>query len=173
MHAGIGTHMDAPAHCIPGGTTIEKVALQSLLAPCIVVDVSSKSHAEYVVSLQDVRTFEQQYRPIVPNSFVIIRTGREQFWETPEAYRNNLVFPCISEEAALFLLDRDIVGLGIDTLSPDRPDRGYPVHQAILGAGKYIIENVAYAGSLPPKGAYSLALPLSKLLQVPRPLCGL
>src|ERR1700722_20945542 len=27
MPAGIGTHMDAPAHCIPGGKTIDEISL--------------------------------------------------------------------------------------------------------------------------------------------------
>lgn len=56
------------------------------------------------------------------------------------------------------------MGLGIDTLSPDRPGAGYPVHQLFLGAGKYLIENVANAVKLPAVGSYILALPL-KLLQ--------
>ncbi len=82
-------------------------------------------------------------------------------WHTPEKYRNQLQFPSISIEAALLLLERKIVGLGIDTLSPDTPSSGYPVHQAILGAGLYLVENVANAHLLPTVGAFSLALPLS------------
>lgn len=66
----------------------------------------------------------------------------------------------MQKEAAHFLLSRKIVGLGIDTLSPDRPDNGYPVHAALLGAGKYIIENIANADSLPSVGSFILALPI-------------
>ena len=60
----------------------------------------------------------------------------------------------------MLLLKRNIAGLGIDTLSPDTPQSGYPVHQALLGEGKYIIENVANAIQLPPIGSFSLALPI-------------
>lgn len=52
------------------------------------------------------------------------------------------------------------VGLGIDTLSPDTEASGYPVHQAILGAGKYLVENVANADKLPPVGGFSLVMPI-------------
>ncbi|MCI5057750.1 MAG: cyclase family protein, partial [Flavobacteriales bacterium] len=90
--------------------------------------------------------------------FVIIYTGWEQYWGTPEKYRNNYVFPSISKEAASLLLDRQIVGLGIDTLSPDRPEDGFPVHHLILGADKYIIENIANASKLPSVGAHTFAL---------------
>ena len=91
---------------------------------------------------------------------MIIRTGWDRFWNEPEKYRNNLQFPSIAHEAAILLLERQIVGLGIDTLSPDTPDSGYPVHQTLLSAGIYLIENVANSGQLPPMGSISLALPL-------------
>lgn len=160
MYAGIGTHMDSPAHCIPGGASIDQLDLQHLVAPCVVIDVSQNAHERYSVSVADIQAFEENYGAIKPVSFVIIRTGWDKFWQQPDCYRNNLIFPSISSDAALFLLNRQIVGLGIDTLSPDRPEDGYPVHAAVLSAGKYIVENIANAGELPPVGSYSLALPI-------------
>lgn len=35
MCAGVGTHMDAPAHCIAGGTDIAGITLQQLIVPCV------------------------------------------------------------------------------------------------------------------------------------------
>lgn len=35
MRAGMGTHMDAPAHCFEGASTIEKLALENLIVPCV------------------------------------------------------------------------------------------------------------------------------------------
>lgn len=52
------------------------------------------------------------------------------------------------------------MGLGIDTLSPDTRDSGFPVHQLVLGAGKYIIENIANAKKLPTTGCCIIALPI-------------
>ncbi|MBP6985195.1 MAG: cyclase family protein [Alphaproteobacteria bacterium] len=160
MNAGIGTHMDAPAHCIPGGATIDQLDLQNLAAPCVVIDVSQNAHERYTVSVADIHAFEKNCGAIKPGSFVIIRTGWDKFWQQPERYRNNHVFPSISLEAAQLLASLQIVGLGIDTLSPDRPEDGYPVHATILGAGKYIVENIANASELPPVGSFSLALPI-------------
>ncbi len=90
----------------------------------------------------------------------MIRTGWESFWHDSEKYRNHHVFPSISGEAAAFLLERHIVGLGIDTPSPDRPEDGFPVHNTILGAGKYIIENIANSSNMPPNGSFIAALPI-------------
>jgi len=58
------------------------------------------------------------------------------------------------------LLERSIAGIGIDTLSCDRGDQGFPVHRVILGAGKYLVENIANAKELPPTGGRILVLPL-------------
>ena len=160
LFAGLGTHMDAPAHCISGAKTIDAFTLNELIGPCVVIDVSEKSHADYRLLPETIIAFEQKYGPISVGSFVIIRTGWDRFWNEPEKYRNNLQFPSISHEAALLLLERKIVGLGIDTLSPDTPHSGYPVHQTLLKAGIYLIENVANSEKLPPKGSISLALPL-------------
>jgi kynurenine formamidase len=160
MPAGIGTHMDAPAHCDPQGKTIDALSLQDCLAPCVVIDISKQSHETYLCSMQDILDFEKQYRFIQPGNFVIIRTGWSRYWSNPSQYRNNLQFPSISKEAAQLLIERDISGLGIDTLGPDTPESGYPVHQIILGQGKYLVENVANADLLPPVGSTILVAPL-------------
>lgn len=160
MHEGIGTHMDAPAHCIPGGKCIDELELNDLSAPCCVIDISSQAHERYSLTVQDIEVFEAQHGAIPRGCFIIVYTGWERHWNTPEKYRNNYLFPSISKDAASALLERHIVGLGIDTLSPDRSEDGFPVHQLILGAGKFIVENVANASKLPPVGAYSLAFPM-------------
>ena len=160
LPAGIGTHMDAPAHCIPGGKSIDQIPLEELISPCIVIDISAKAHETYCCSLNDIHAFEQKYGKIFKGAFVIIHTGWGQYWSQPSQYRNSLQFPSVSKEVALLLLERGIVGLGIDTLSPDTEKSGYPVHQALLSAGKYIIENIANSKSLPAVGSFILALPL-------------
>ncbi|MEN8237124.1 MAG: cyclase family protein [Pseudomonadota bacterium] len=175
MHAGIGTHMDAPAHCVPGGDSIAELPLENFFAPCCVIDVSDRIHERYSLSVDDIRGFESQHGKLKENTFVIVYTGWEKFWGTPERYHNNYTFPSVSEKAALILLERKIVGLGIDTFSPDRPEDGFPVHQHILGARKYIIENIANTRLLPPTGAYTLALPIKTFegTEAPTRLVGL
>jgi len=160
MFGGIGTHMDAPLHCIPGAIDIASIPLSQLIAPCIVIDVSSKADENYVVTIDDIKQFESQHGLINKNSFVIIHTGWGNFWSNPKKYRNNLLFPTISIQAAELLLQRDIVGLGIDTLSPDNEKQDFPIHYLILSEGKYIIENVANASKIPPTGASTIALPI-------------
>jgi len=160
MLAGVGTHIDAPAHCFPQGKTVNDLSLQTLISPCIVIDVSQEAHADYCIDLNVIRDFENQYGKIWKKAFVIFYTGWDQFWTTPEKYHNDYKFPSISREVAQYLVSEDVVGIGIDTLSPDRPKSGYAVHQIILGNGRYIIENIANARLLPTTGSYIFAMPL-------------
>jgi len=160
MTAGIGTHMDAPSHCFEHAASISDIPLQSLITVCRVIDISERANDTYTLSTDDIQQFENEYGIIPKNSFVIIYTGWDTRWNEAEKYRNEKIFPSISPEAAEVLLSRDIVGLGIDTLSPDAFGSDFPVHQLILGAGKYIIENVANAKLLHPAGSYVIALPI-------------
>ena len=160
MHAGIGTHMDAPSHCIERGRCIHDMDVNTLCMPCVVIDVTVKCYERYSLTLADIHAFENQYGAIAKSACVMINTGWSRFWNHPRQYRNNHIFPSVSHEAALLLLDRGVNALGIDTLSPDRPEDGFKVHQAFLGADKFLIENVAHLHKMPAVGSYIMALPL-------------
>ena len=66
-----------------------------------------------------------------------------------------LHFPGFSKEACEFLLkERDVAGLGVDTLSLDfGASKDFAVHKLWLGAGKWGLECVANLSKVPPGGA--------------------
>jgi kynurenine formamidase len=175
MPAGMGTHMDAPSHCCPDGLSIDQIPLDQLVAPCVVIDVSQKAHELYSVTPQDIADFEKTQGLIECDSFVIIKTGWSRFWNNPIQYLNNHKFPSISAETATLLVSRGIVGLGVDTLSPDRPDDGFPVHRILLSSGRYIVENIANNELLPSTGSFVMAFPLKikQATEAPMRLIGL
>ena len=175
MHAGIGTHIDAPSHCVPGAATMEQLPLDSLIAPLIVIDVHEKMTANYKISNDDIIFFENRYGQIQENSFIAFYTGWSRYFYNPKQYHNNHSFPSISESVADMLVARNACGIGIDTLSPDVPSSGFPVHRIILGAGKYIVENIAGLEKMPAIGAYVLTLPIkgSGLTEAPVRMVGL
>ncbi len=160
MSAGIGTHMDAPSHCYEQADSISDIPLKKLISVCRVIDVSDHADENYRITTDDVFSFEKKYGTIPEGAFVILYTGWDKRWDQPEKYRNEKIFPSISVEAANLLLSRKIVGIGIDTLSPDAFGSDFPVHRVMLGAGKYIIENVANANQLDPADSYVFALPM-------------
>lgn len=160
MNAGIGTHIDAPSHCIEDGKYIHEYDVNDLCMPCVVIDVTDKCHPLYSVTLEDISDFESKFGSIAKGSCVLIKTGWSKYWSDPEKYRNQHVFPSISPEVATLLLERGVSALGIDTLSPDRPQDGFNVHQIFLSAGKILIENVANLNSMPTVGGFIMALPI-------------
>jgi kynurenine formamidase len=167
-HAGVGTHIDAPTHFIKDSWNIGDIPLENLIVPVSVLNISHKMDPNLFISPADIEAFEEAHGRIHDHSLFLAYTGWSQFWSNPMKYRNpdasgRMHFPGFSKEAAALLLKRNIVGLGIDTLSPDGSNNGpgvqYPVHEIILGAKKYIIENVAHLDQMPPVGAYAIALP--------------
>ena len=160
LMAGIGTHMDAPAHVMKNGRTIDNILLENLITQCVVIDVSENIDESYIVTPEIIEKFEKEYGEIKENNFVIFYTGWDRFWNDKDKYINNHKFPSIDVSVAEMLLKRNISGLGIDTLSADTGEKGFPVHRAILGADKYLVENVANAKELPPTGAKIFVLPI-------------
>lgn len=157
--AGIGTHIDAPAHCFPDGATIDMLSFENLVTDCVVVHIENADE-NYKITPDDIEKFEIENGLIGANTFVIFHTGWDQYWDRPEKYRNDLKFPSLHEDTAKLLLKRDIAGIGIDTLSPDAIGNDFPVHRVLLGAGKYIVENVANAKELPSVGVKIMIMPL-------------
>lgn len=160
MIAGIGTHMDSPAHCFKDAKCINDFEVKELIAPCIVIDVSDKMNENYKVSIADIEMFEKKHGEIKSGTFVIFYTGWSTYWNDTKKYHNNYLFPSISPEVAKLLLTRQIVGIGIDTLSPDSGGKEFFVHSILLGANKFIVENVANADKLPPLGSTVFVMPL-------------
>ena len=162
---GIGTHMDAPLHFIKTGSDISSIDIEKLVAPAVVIDVRDGVHENYFLQKSTLIDFEKQHGAIGDGMWVLLLTGWSQYWSFPEKYRNSdkngcMHFPGFSEEAVDYLLAKNIVGIGIDTLSPDGSDMTFPVHHKILGAGKYIIENLCNLEKLPSVGAKIIALPM-------------
>ena len=162
---GIGTHMDAPLHMIKNGIDIATINPSQLMVLAVVIDISDRTDANYFLTLEDVQDFEIEYGAIQPNQLILIHTGWSKYWGQPDKYRNvnangQRQFPGVSVEVANYLVSKSIVGIGIDTLSPDGGHIGFPVHKILLGAGLYILENLCQLDKLPPVGTKIIALPM-------------
>lgn len=160
MNAGIGTHIDAPSHMIEGSKNIDNLDLLDLITECIVININHKVTADYIINKKDIEEFEKENGIIPENSFVIFYTGWEKYWDEKEKYINNYKFPSLDIEVADILLSRNIAGIGTDTLSVDTGKDGFPVHLKILGAGKYLVENIKNANLLPKTGSQIFIAPL-------------
>jgi len=165
MPAGIGTHIDAPNHFFQNAPDVTQLDFSQLFVQGIVLDVSAKADENYLIDMDDIKEFEKKYGAISENTFVIAHTGWEEFWHNPVLYRNAnasgaMNFPAYSSSAIDYLLEKNIAGIGIDTLSPDGGNLEFPVHKKILGADKYIVENLCQSSKLPPRDFQVFILPM-------------
>ncbi|GAA6733992.1 cyclase family protein [Thermus oshimai] len=160
-----GTHMDAPAHFAEGGLTAERLPVERLIAPLAVVHIHEKAakDPDAQVTVDDLLAYERQHGRLPKGAFVAMHSGWEARWRDPKAFLNQdasgtLHFPGFSPEAAAFLVEeREIVGVGVDTLSLDfGPSKDFKAHLTLLGAGKYGLENLANLAQVPPAGALIL-----------------
>jgi len=164
-----GTHIDAPAHFAPGMWTVDQIPPERLIAPLVVMDVSAnvKENSDYQISVEDIAKWEQGHGQIPLGAVAMTHTGWDSRWESVKDYRNAdakgvMHFPGYSLDAAKFLVEgRNVVGLGIDTLSIDYgPSTDFPVHQYTLAHSLYHLENVANLDRAPASGGIVVVAPM-------------
>jgi kynurenine formamidase len=157
-----GTHVDAPGHFITDGRRSPQLRPSELIAPLVVIDISERSAVDpdAVVRPKDLRSFERRHGRIPRGALVAMYSGWETRVGDPQAYKNpdasgTFHFPGFGIEAVEWLLaERDIAGIGVDTLSLDHgPSQTFDVHLAVLGADRYGIENLANLNRIPAAGA--------------------
>ena len=162
-------HLDAPAHVLPGGLTVDNLPVVSFLSAVCVVDVREnvQANADYSISAADLERHSKTYGPVPFGCLVFFCTGWAKRWPSQEKYIHKDMkgmkhFPGVSEEATRYLLDQVCpTGVGIDTPSVEGGmGKDFDVHRLLLGGGVYILENVGNLERLPPRGAAALTLPL-------------
>ena len=156
-----GTHIDAPGHFVKGKRAIDEIPLADLIVPAVVIDVQDKvaQNSDYELSADDVRAWEATHGTIPSGALVILNTGWYKRFGSQDDYANmdadNVMhFPGYGPDTAKLLIERDVIGIGIDTLSIDYgPSKGFETHKAMLGANKYQVENLTNLDALPATGA--------------------
>ena len=167
-----GTHVDAPIHFGEGHHTVDRIPLEKLIAPAVVIDVTAKTRGDddYRLTSDDVAAFERANGRIPAGSIVLLRTGWSSRWPDRKAYlgddtpndASNLHFPSFGVEAARLLVqERHIAALGADVASIDYgPSKDFMVHRIAAAANVSGLENLTNLNQLPPTGALVFALPM-------------
>jgi kynurenine formamidase len=101
---------------------------QRIVAPLVVVDVTPRvrSHADYLLSLEDIARWEDMHGHVPPYAVVMARSDVPVAWRSqPERLGhgdgNAGHFPGFSEDAIRFLVEaRAVYGLGTETLDGGR-----------------------------------------------------
>ena len=169
-----GTHIDAPIHFAEGRLTLDRIPLEQLIGPGIVVDVSAACarDRDHQVSAAELQAWEREHGRIPEGAIVLLRTGFGEVWPDRERYMGTdergpdavakLHFPGLHPDAARWIVAQRAVGaIGLDTPSIDHgPSRTFEAHQVLFAANVPALENVANLELLPARGFEVVALPM-------------
>jgi len=167
-----GTHLDAPIHFSAGGLTADKVPLEQLVAPAVVIDIAASAgrDVDYRLSVADVEAFERRHGAIAPGTIVLLRTGWSSRWPNAKEYlgddtpgdASKLRFPSFGPEAATLLVrGRRVAAIGVDVASIDYGrSADFRVHRIVAGANVPGLENLTNLDRVPATGSIVIALPM-------------
>lgn len=125
-----GTHVDPPAHFIPGLRALDQIDVREMILPLAVLDIHRQvaANPDYAVTMADVRYWEARHGHIPPGAFVALRTDWSKRWPDMEAMYNRDSdgidhFPGWSQEV-LTNLDQTSESGGLIIVSFPKPSGG-------------------------------------------------
>ncbi|MDR7866402.1 MAG: cyclase family protein [Sporomusaceae bacterium] len=160
-----GTHVDPPAHFFAGKRTVDQIDLTEMILPLVVLDIHEAvaKNADYTVTLDDVKAWENKYGKIPPGAFVALRTDWHKRWPDAAAIANKDKlgvdhYPGWSLAVLKYLYeDRRITASGHETTDTDpgiATSKGdYSLEAYILQQNHYQIELMANLDKVPEHGA--------------------
>ena len=142
MFSHTGTHMDAPAHLIENAQTLDCLPVEHFYGKAFILRRDEGQGQE--IALDELLP---RMASLAGVDFILIQTGWSRYWGSNRYFSG---YPVLTQEAAAFLSDLPLKGLGIDTISVDTIDsKLYPVHMALLEKDIVIIENLTNLQSIP------------------------
>jgi kynurenine formamidase len=170
-----GTHFDAPRHWITGrdhaDNTTDRIPVKNFVAPACVIDRSKEAAADsdYLLTVDSIQAWERENGEIDAGSWVLLRTDWSKRIGSIESFINSddqgSHYPGPTPEAIEYLISKNIVGWGTDTISTDaggaaRMTPQFPAHHLMHKANRYGLSGLCHLDQLPAKGAVIIAAPL-------------
>ena len=156
-----GTHVDPPAHFIPGGATVDELPLEVLVGPAVVVEIPAPPGPLDGQLLATLGIPAGAVRILLKTGGREGASGPASGGAGPDAATAGpaAMFGPLSLDGATWLAGRGVALVGVDTLSIEPASTDYPVHRTLLGAGVVIVEGLDLSAA--PPGEYQLVcLPL-------------
>ncbi len=134
-----GTHVDAPAHVVPGGRTLADIPLHEMVLPLVVFSLLD---APFLTATH-ILTWEDLHGPVPAGCFATLHTGElDAGWAL---------------DAVQLLHARGVVAIGHDTLNTDPAEltgRGeYPAQRWWLEHDRWQVELLTGLERVPATGA--------------------
>lgn len=141
MYSHTGTHMDAPAHMLRDGACLDELEVEHFIGKATVLNFEVKK--QKIIDVDSLKPFENKISSV---EFLIIRTGWSKYWGDSRYFED---FPYLSDEAAQWLSEFNLKGIGIDAISIDSiKSTTFAVHKILLARNILIIENLTNLDSI-------------------------
>ena len=140
LHEHVGTHIDAPAHLIKGGLTVERIPVDRLVGPAVALDARDVAFVD---------------RPFVERKLDYLGIYTRRGWHLVLVMKNNSI---VSEDVAKMLVETGAYSFGVTTPSPDKSP--YNVHRILLENNIVIVENLEVPQFLYDKAFIIIIAPL-------------
>lgn len=136
----LGTHIDAPAHIVQIGPTLDQLSLSAFMGKTMIIPIPENT--PYIE--KSLLVLFKEKLPEV--DFVLFNTGWSKKWGTDEYFSD---FPVLTEEAVNWLTSFKLKGIGFDAISADPVESTeLSIHHIILRKGLIIIENLNFPDNL-------------------------
>lgn len=156
MNLHTATHMDAPAHMADFRQTMDGIPVERFQGRLVLVALADKLPGE-AVTVADLERYQDQLNS---DSVVFLHTG----WGEKRSWTKEFIYesPYLSNEAASYLVERAIRGIGIDHFSiggtgPENEE----THRILLRSGMWIAEGLQLGDPVLARGEWHvMALPV-------------
>jgi arylformamidase len=139
MISHTGTHMDAPLHFIHKGATIDTMPVDTAIGPARVIEIKDA---------ESIKVEELAPYNIQPGERILFKTRNSGRVYRTDDFVDDYVY--LSTEAAKYLAEKKIKGIGFDYISIGSYKLGSTnigeTHRALLGNGIWIIEGLNLEG---------------------------
>ncbi len=150
-----GTHIDMPLHFIPDGASSEHFDPADMISSCLVLDFTE--HDSDHITATDLK--QKELAAGSPKSF--ISAGETVLLKTANSAKEDFDhnFTYLEKSGAAYLVEKKVIGVGIDALGIERAQPDHHTHKQLLSAGIWIMEGLRLKEV--PEGRYTLlAMPL-------------
>jgi arylformamidase len=135
MNYHVGTHMDAPAHMMANGKTLDAFSVDRFTGKAAIADFTNLSSE--TINLEAIQKFESILHQV---EYLLLKTGWSEYWGSEQYFKK---YPTLTPEAAKWLTGFPLKGIGLDAISIDPiTSADFAIHRILLGKEILIVENL-------------------------------